>query len=126
MMTATTSALVARLVELLHREHEAMAEFLVALAEFDRVKAWRELGYVGLFPFLERELGLSKSAAFFRMKAAQLIQDGWPINYEGAYNPDDWNAVGDIFPPLVHWKVESGQFVEYEQFQCNPQHPLCQ
>jgi hypothetical protein len=73
-MTATTRDLVARLAELLHREHDAMAEFLVALAEFDRAKGWRELGYAGLFPFLERELGLSKSAAFFRMKAAQLIQ----------------------------------------------------
>ncbi len=59
-------------------------------------------------------------------KAAQLIRHGWPINFEGAYNPEDWNAVGDIFPPLVHWKVENGQFVEYEQYQCNPQHPNCQ
>lgn len=52
-----------------------MAEFLVHLAEFDRIRGWRELGYAGLFPFLERELGLSKSGAFFRMKAAQLIQE---------------------------------------------------
>jgi hypothetical protein len=74
MMTDTTRDLVARLIELLHREHDAMAEFLVQLAEFDRAKGWRELGYAGLFPFLERKLALSKSAAFFRMKAAQLIQ----------------------------------------------------
>jgi hypothetical protein len=74
MMTDTTRALVARLAELLHREHEALAEFLIQLAEFDRARGWRELGYAGLFPFLERELGLSKSGAFFRMKAAQLIQ----------------------------------------------------
>jgi hypothetical protein len=75
MMTETTRALVSRLAELLRREHEAMAEFLVHLAEFDRARGWRELGYAGLFPFLERELGLSKSGAFFRMKAAQLIQE---------------------------------------------------
>ncbi len=74
-MTTTTRDLVARLVELLRREHEAMAEFLVHLAEFDRIQGWRELGYAGLFPFLERELRLSKSGAFFRMKAAQLIQE---------------------------------------------------
>jgi len=45
---------------------------------------------------------------------AQLIGQRKPINYEGPYNPDDWDAVGDIFPPLVYWKVENGQFVEYE------------
>jgi hypothetical protein len=57
--------------------------------------------------------------------AAQLVKQGKPINYEGAYNSDDWDAVGDIFPPLVHWKVENQQFVEYELYQCDPQHPLC-
>ena len=57
--------------------------------------------------------------------AAQLIGQRKPINYEGAYNSDDWDAVGDIFPPLVHWKVENSQFVEYELYQCDPQHPLC-
>jgi len=43
MMTDTTRALVARLAELLRREHEAMAEFLLHLAEFDRVqgRSWR-------------------------------------------------------------------------------------
>jgi ABC-type branched-subunit amino acid transport system substrate-binding protein len=57
--------------------------------------------------------------------ATQLIGQHKPINYEGAYNSDDWDAVGDIFPPLVHWKVENSQFVEYELYQCDPQHPLC-
>jgi hypothetical protein len=57
--------------------------------------------------------------------AAQLIGQGKPINYEGAYNSLDWDAVGDIFPPLVHWKVENAQFVEYELYDCNPQKPLC-
>lgn len=37
-----------------------------------------------------------------------------PINYEGAYDKIDWNSAGDIFPSLVHWKVEDDQFVEYE------------
>jgi len=57
--------------------------------------------------------------------AAQLIGQGKPINYEGAYNALDWDAVGDIFPLLVHWKVENQQFVEYELYNCDPQHPLC-
>ncbi len=39
-----------------------MADFLVALADFDRRRAWVELGHNGLFMFLHRELGLSKSA----------------------------------------------------------------
>src|SRR5512142_2350913 len=64
----------ARLVNLLRTERHAMAEFLIALAEFDREQGWRALGYSGLFPFLNRELGLSKAASFFRMKAAELIQ----------------------------------------------------
>jgi ABC-type branched-subunit amino acid transport system substrate-binding protein len=58
-------------------------------------------------------------------RAARLIRKGCPINYEGAFNPDDWNSAGDIFPPLVHWKVQNQQFSELEYFQCDPQHPLC-
>jgi hypothetical protein len=57
--------------------------------------------------------------------AALAIRLGLPINYQGAYNKDDWNAVGDIFPPLVHWKVENGQFVELESYRCDPANPLC-
>ena len=57
--------------------------------------------------------------------AVQLIGQGKPIFYDGAYISDGWDAAGDMFPPLVHWKVENGQFVEYELYQCDPQHPLC-
>jgi hypothetical protein len=73
-MSRDLKSLVAHLANLLRREHAAMADFLVALADFDRQRGWRELGYAGLFPFLQRELGLSKAAAFFRMKAAELLQ----------------------------------------------------
>jgi hypothetical protein len=58
-------------------------------------------------------------------QAAKRIDHGKPINYEGAFNPDDWDSVGDIYPPLVHWKVASEQFTELEYFQCDPAHPLC-
>jgi hypothetical protein len=61
------------LSELLSREHDAQAEFLVALADFDRKQAWAELGYSGLFWFLHRELRLSKGAAHYRKVAAELI-----------------------------------------------------
>ncbi len=39
----------ARLSDLLRCEHHAMAEFLVAVAEFDGRRLWVELGYPSLF-----------------------------------------------------------------------------
>ena len=59
------------------------------------------------------------------VSAIRAIGKGKSINYEGAYNALDWDAVGDIYPPLVHWKVENAQFVEYELYDCDPQKPLC-
>jgi hypothetical protein len=47
---------------------------LLALADFDRKKLWRELGHTSLFYFLRRELGLSAGAAQNRKTAAELIQ----------------------------------------------------
>jgi hypothetical protein len=63
-----------RLSDLLRREQDAMAEFLLALADFDRKRAWVVLGYPSLFAYLHRELGLSKGAAFYRKTAAELLQ----------------------------------------------------
>ena len=51
-----------------------MADFLLALAAFDRKKLWRELGHTSLFYYLHRELKLSKGAAQNRKTAAELIQ----------------------------------------------------
>lgn len=64
----------AHLQELLRRERVALADFVVALAEFDRRRLWIDLGYASLFDFLHRELGLSKASAFYRKRAAELIQ----------------------------------------------------
>ena len=69
-----TRDLTTRLAELLHREHAALADFLIALADFDRERRWLELGHTSLFYFLHRELGLSKGAAFYRKTAAELVQ----------------------------------------------------
>src|SRR5512133_1042701 len=63
-----------RLQDLLGRERVAQADFLLALAEFDRRTLWLELGYRSLFDFLHRELGLSKASTFFRVQAAKLIR----------------------------------------------------
>jgi hypothetical protein len=51
----------ARLADLLRHERHAMADFLVALADFDRKRLWLELG-------------LSKGAAHYRKTAAELVQ----------------------------------------------------
>ena len=61
--------------DLLRDEHGALADFLVALAEFDERRLWVDLGYASLFDFLHRELCLSKSAAFYRKTAVALIRE---------------------------------------------------
>src|SRR5574341_2163484 len=63
-----------QLLGLLRREQGAMADFLVALADFDDHRLWLKLGHSSLFTFLHRELGLSKGASHFRKTAAELIQ----------------------------------------------------
>src|SRR6185369_3018990 len=73
-MDNDTRLLAKRLADLLAREHGALADFLVALAEFDRERRWLEMGHASLFSFLNRELGLSKGAASYRNAAAALIQ----------------------------------------------------
>jgi hypothetical protein len=63
-----------RLADLLAREHSAMADFLVALADFDRKRLWEAMGHASLFSFLRRELRLSAGAAQYRKTAAELVQ----------------------------------------------------
>ena len=64
-----------RLAELLRHEHSAMADFIAALAAFDAERHWEALGHKSLFWFLHRKLGLSKSAAYYRKTAAELVRD---------------------------------------------------
>ena len=64
----------AHLADLLRREHDAMADFLVALADFERRRLHVELGHASLFSFLHRDLGLSKGAAFYRKTGAELVE----------------------------------------------------
>jgi hypothetical protein len=63
-----------QLAALLRRERHAMADFLLALADFDRERGWIELGHPSLFSFLHRELGLSKGAAYYRKVGADLVR----------------------------------------------------
>jgi hypothetical protein len=64
----------ARLVELLSSERGAMVDFILALADFDRQGGWVTLGYTSLFYYLNLGLKFSKGAAYYRMKAVELIQ----------------------------------------------------
>jgi hypothetical protein len=52
-----------------------MADFLVALAEFDRQRLWVRLGHASVFYYLHRDLKLSKGAAHYRKVASRLIQE---------------------------------------------------
>ena len=61
------------LADLLLREHGALADFLVALAEFDGTGSYRLLGYAHVFDYLVRELELSEGAAHYRKVAARLV-----------------------------------------------------
>ncbi len=61
------------LATLLSRERQAAADFLLALADFDRRRGWERLGHASLFSFLTRELGLSAGAAQLRLSAARLL-----------------------------------------------------
>jgi hypothetical protein len=51
-----------------------MADFLIALADFDRRRGWEALGHASLFAFLHVELKLPGSSSFWRMSAARLLQ----------------------------------------------------
>src|SRR5512139_3921931 len=53
---STARELTDHLARLLREEQGAMADFLLALADFDRRKLWRELGHTSLFYYLHREL----------------------------------------------------------------------
>src|SRR6266542_4029323 len=71
---STARELTIHLARLLREEQGAMGDFLLALADFDRKKLWREIGHTSLFYYLHRELKLSKGAAQNRKTAAELIQ----------------------------------------------------
>jgi hypothetical protein len=58
----------------LRTEQSAMADFLVALADFDARRGWEPLGHANLFAFLQGDLGLSRSGTYWRLSAARLVQ----------------------------------------------------
>jgi hypothetical protein len=59
---------------LLRREQSALAQFLVALADFDSRRGWEPLGHASLFAFITSELGLSPAPTYWRQEAARLLK----------------------------------------------------
>ena len=64
----------ARIAELAHREHAALADLLLAIGEFDELAVYRQLGFSSLFDFLHREIGLSRGSAYYRQVGARMIR----------------------------------------------------
>ena len=62
-----------RHAELLRAERGALADLLLSLADFDRVAAYRELGFATFFEYLHRELRLSRGSAHYRQVATRLL-----------------------------------------------------
>jgi hypothetical protein len=51
-----------------------VVDVLLALAEFDRLGVYRQLGHASLFDFLHKELGLSRGMAHYRLIATRLVE----------------------------------------------------
>ncbi|MEI7706500.1 MAG: hypothetical protein WCK73_18090, partial [Deltaproteobacteria bacterium] len=64
----------ARIAELARREQSALADLLLAVAEFDGQALYRQLGFSSLFDFLHREVGLSRGSAYYRQVGARLVR----------------------------------------------------
>ena len=60
--------------QVLRRETAELAEFVIELAEFDRLKQYLDLGYRSLWECCKRELGLSERAIYYRIAAAREVQ----------------------------------------------------
>jgi hypothetical protein len=63
-----------RILELARREHIALADLLLAVAEFDGQEGYRQLGFSSLFDFLHREVGLSRGSAYYRQVGARMVR----------------------------------------------------
>jgi hypothetical protein len=63
-----------RIADLVRRERASVVDVLLALAEFDRLAVYRQLGHASLFDFLHKELGLSRGMAHYRLTATRLVE----------------------------------------------------
>ncbi len=58
---------------ILGREHGELADFVLALAAFDRERQYLDLGYRSAWDFCRRELGLSEKQTWYRIAAAREV-----------------------------------------------------
>jgi ABC-type branched-subunit amino acid transport system substrate-binding protein len=58
-------------------------------------------------------------------RAADLIRQGRTINYQGATGDTTFDADGNTFPLMIHYRVEGRQFRELETYPCSETNPLC-
>ncbi|MEI6226824.1 MAG: HNH endonuclease, partial [Deltaproteobacteria bacterium] len=63
-----------RIAELARSEHAALADLLLAVAEFDGQGVYRQVGFSSLFDFLHREVGLSRGSAYYRQVGARMVR----------------------------------------------------
>src|SRR5512137_1896943 len=63
-----------RIADLVRRERASVVDVLLALAEFDRLAVYRQLGHASLFDFLHKDLGLSRGMAHYRLTATRLVE----------------------------------------------------
>lgn len=58
-------------------------------------------------------------------KAAELIADGKPINYEGASGPCDFDAHGRALNRISHWRVDGGEASDVAVYDCVADSKTC-
>jgi hypothetical protein len=68
------ATLISTLRTLAAREREALADFIVHLAEFDRRRLYLAAGFPSLFAWLVDHLHFAKASAYRRVTAARLYQ----------------------------------------------------
>lgn len=70
-----SSVLATRLDELISRERQCLADFLLHLAAFDRRRGYLELGFGSLFAFCTDSLKMAGTTAYRRTTSARLIAE---------------------------------------------------
>jgi 5-methylcytosine-specific restriction endonuclease McrA len=72
--TLASADLARRLAELVGDERHIQVEFLLHLDEFDRRRAWAEIGFPSLWEYALRSLHLREGAAWRRITAMRLVR----------------------------------------------------
>src|SRR5688572_12941710 len=63
-----------RMAQILRGDREAYVEFVIELAELDRLRRWEAMGYPRVWDYCADEFKLSRAQIFYRTNAAYVIQ----------------------------------------------------